>query len=456
MSPDLPDAHHKDETLDRLAQDWNVAQFVSFDPALAQRFVRIRGFERNHRFASAGDAIGALLRSSPDRSVNIRTFHPHRSKSRDFVYGLRSEVEVVDSVRAFGASGLTTIVNETVDINDGGVSGVFLGDAVEFAPADTPRCVEKPGTAALPRSLARGLFETIYGFVPAVPDDPAQRVEFSIHPVRRGYRHDHTIVWELESVPAALPTAPRVRWPHRFSRFVGDKAFGLLIGALVGLPVPRTFVVPRKLAPFAFGEGGIAEPWIRTCPVEPVPGRFTTRRGWVDPFELMHREDPEGGVIASVLCQRGIDAVASGAAVTQADGTPLVEGVSGFGDAFMVGERRPEPLPRDVAQRVAAAYTRIVGLLGAARFEWVDDGRQTWIVQLHCGISASSGSTIVPGEPPRFRRFRVEDGLESLRALIEDALAAGDGIVLVGAVGVTSHFGDVLRRAGVPSRVETL
>jgi hypothetical protein len=33
-----------------------------------------------------------------------------------------------------------------VDIEDGGVSGVAYGDMLEFAPGDTPRYVEKPGT----------------------------------------------------------------------------------------------------------------------------------------------------------------------------------------------------------------------------------------------------------------------------------------------------------------------
>ena len=255
MASNLPAEHLKDAVLDRLALDWNVAQFVSFGPSLEQRFAWIRGFERNHRFPSPAEAIAALLRTSPERSVNIRTFDPRQSKSRDFIYGLHDEAVARASVTSFAAAGLTTIVNETVDVNDGGVSGVYLGDTVEFAPADTPRCVEKPGTAAFSRDLARLLLNTVYGFVPAVPDDPKQRVEFSIHPVRRGYRHDHTIIWELESVPDALPPAPSVRWPNRFSRFIGDKAFGLLVAALAGLPVPQTLVVPRKLAPFAFGNG---------------------------------------------------------------------------------------------------------------------------------------------------------------------------------------------------------
>src|SRR6267378_6225247 len=42
--------HYKDESLDRLANLGNVAQFVSFGPDLQQRFSRISGFDPNHRF----------------------------------------------------------------------------------------------------------------------------------------------------------------------------------------------------------------------------------------------------------------------------------------------------------------------------------------------------------------------------------------------------------------------
>lgn len=447
------DGHYKDEILDRLAESTNVAQFVSFDPRLRQRYSRLHGLEANHRFASAEDAIRTAVDRSPERSVNIRTFEPGNPKSRDFVYGITDPADALARVRAFGAAGLTTIVNETVDVNDGGVSGVAFGGVVEFAPGDTPRCVEKPGTLALPRDLALPLFRTVYGFQPELPGDTRDRVEFSIHPLRRGYRHTHTIIWEIERLPGA-PAGVPIRWPNRFSRFIGDKAFGLLIASLLGFDVPRTTVIPRRLAPFSFGDGGTSEPWLRTCPTEQVPGRFTTARGWPDPFLLLQREDPSGKALASVLHQHGIDAVAAGAAIAQSNGELLVEGVRGLGDEFMVGHRAPERVPDAVLERVRVLYGRVADTLGPSRFEWVDDGTRTWIVQLHSGASVSQGRTIVPGTPAVVRRFDVNDGLEALRALIEDVKSAGEGIVLVGHVGLTSHFGDVLRRAGVPSQLE--
>jgi hypothetical protein len=61
---------------------------------------------------------------------------------------------------------------------------------------------------------------------------------------------------------------------------------------------------------------------------------------------------------------------------------------------------------------------------------------------------------IYPGEPARWRRFDPADGLDSLRRLIEEARAAGDGIVVAGDVGLTSHVGDLLRRAAVPARLD--
>ncbi len=453
-----PAGHHKDAILDRLAQQANVAQFVSYGPDLEQRYAWVRGHSPNHEFASLEEAVATLLGSSPERSVNLRTFHPLNPKSREFVYGRTAADEVLADLRRLAASGLYVIVNETVDIHDGGVSGVAFGEAVEFAPEDTPRCVEKEGTAAMPRELAGRLFRTVYGFEPALPERPGGgrglRVEFSLHPLRRGYRHDHTIIWEIEEV-GPPPEGAVVSWPNRFSRFVGDKAFGLLMADLLGLPVPRTLVIPRKLPPFGFGtDTGCAETWIRTCPVEQVPGRFTTRRGWLDPYALMHEEDPEGTAIASLLSQQGVEAAFSGALVAQPGAGPLIEGVAGRGDEFMIGRRGPEELPEAVEAALLGLYGRAAEILGPVRFEWVHDGEKPWIVQLHRGEGTAVGRTVYPGEAERFHEYEVSRGIDPLRELIRRVEGTGEGIVLIGRVGVTSHFGDVLRRARIPSRIE--
>ena len=448
------DGHYKDGILNDLAQSANIAQFVSFAPDLTQRHAWIHGHEPNYQFDNLTSAVRAILAAAPENSVNIRSFEPDNPKSREFIYGKKDVDTVVSEVRRLAGDGLHTIINETVDIHDGGVSGVAYGDVIEFAPEDIPRCVEKPGTAAFARDDGFKLFEMVYGFRPTLPSHTQLRVEFSLHPLRRGYRHEHTIIWEIEDV-GHPPTHADITWPNRFSRFVGDKAFGLMVAHLIGQPVPRTQVIPRKTAPFVFGTPtGNAEIWIRTCPTEQVPGLFTTKRGWLDPYQLMEQEDPTGEKIASLLCQQGVDAKFSGSLIAQPDGEPLIEGVEGFGDDFMVGQRAPETLPASVTADLIQRFSQISDTLGPIRFEWVHDGDQAWVVQLHKGASVTAGKIIFPGEAPEYHRFDVGQGIDSLRELIKDVADSGDGIILVGRVGVTSHFGDLLRRAQIPSRIE--
>ncbi|HSR51034.1 MAG TPA: hypothetical protein VLV83_09395 [Acidobacteriota bacterium] len=445
----------KDTLLDELARRGNVAQFVSFAPDLTQRRVWISGREPNRRFRSPKRAVEQLLAASPEGAVNIRSFEPERPKSREFLYRQTGAEDIHQHLRRLGDEGLYTIVNETIDIHDGGVSGVVCGEVIEFAPDDTPRCVEKPQVASLPRVLGSRMLQGIYGFFPALPERRDLRVEFSLHPLRRGYRRDHTVVWEIE-VGGEPPAQARIEWPNRFSRLIGDKAYGLLLAHLIGLDVPRTIVIPRRLAPFSFGRNtGFHETWLRTCPREQVPGRFTTRHGWMDPFKLVRQEDPQDEWLSSMISQQGVLTRYSGGLIAQKDSQPLIEGVAGEGTQFMMGEQPPERLPRMVRETLLGAYRKAASLLGPVRFEWVHDGAAAWIVQMHWGATDSAGSTIFPGETRKEHRFQVEKGLEALRELIEQVKGRGEGIVLEGQVGVTSHFGDLLRRACIPSRIET-
>lgn len=447
---------YKDAILDRLAELANVAQFVSFGPGAIPplRYSRMRGYPPNDRFSGVQEALSALLMASVDHSVNVRSYHPRQPRSHEFVYGLTDLSEAVATVERLAASGLHTIANETIDVNDGGVSGVAYGDIFEFAPGDTPRCVEKPGTVGIGRDIAMQLLETVYGFAPSLDYDREERVEFSIHPVRRGHRHEHTILWELERIgPSELRA--ETRWPNQFSRLLGDKAFGLLMAHSLGLLVPQTTVISRALAPFTFGVStGTGEQWIRTCPKEQVPGLFTTRRGWTDPFALLQSEDPAGTAIASLLRQDGVEAVYSGALLTDQEGGVKVEGVAGSGEGFMLGLAAPTPLPRPVLRDVRDLQKAASRDLGPVRMEWVHDGHRAWVLQLHATVSPSYGSVLFPGKVSSYRRFPVTEGIEALRQLIEEVQLTGEGIILVGSVGITSHLGDLLRRARVPSRLE--
>jgi hypothetical protein len=445
----------KDQVLASLAEVANVAQFISFSPGSSprQRFSRLVGLAPDHGFSSLSEAMQALLIRAPDESVNVRSFRPDRSKGSEFVYGVSRIAEVEATVRRLAGEGSFTIVNETVDIQDGGVSGVSYAGICEFAPGDTPRCVEKPGVASLPLELALDLFRTVYGFAPALTYAPSQRVEFSLHPVRRGYRREHTIIWEIESA-ADIRLSPRMDWPNRFSRALGDKAFGLLVAHLVDLPVPMTEVVAREIPIFSFGEStGTSEPWIRTCPAEPVPGRYLTRRGWADPYRLLESEDPTGDAIASLVFQEGVDSEYSGAAAIDSSGYPQIEGVSGFGDKFMSGETGPSRLPDAIEFSVEELLGKAVDAIGPVRLEWAHDGSVPWVIQMHSGSIPSRDSVIFPGEASYYHPFHVHEGIEALRSLVERVGGSGQGIIVFGDVGMMSHFGDVLRMAGIPSRL---
>lgn len=445
----------KDASLDQLAELINVAQFVSFSPArpsLRQEFSRVVGQAPNFRFQSVRHALGTLLDRSAERSINLRSFTPESPQSREFIYGLKSVDDAVGAAERLGSEGLYVIANETVDIHDGGVSGVVMGDLIEFAPDDTPRSVEKPGLASLPRLWGLNILGTVYGFAPDLNVPRTSRLEFSIHPKPRGWRNSHTLGWEYSASDITHLT-PKVSWPNHFSRMIGDKVFGLLIAHSVGLPVPRTTVINRRVGPFTFGQAtGSAELWLRTSPTEQVPGKFTTKKGWTDPFRILQIEDPEGTAIASVLCQAAVPALCSGAAIVTADGVLVIEGASGEGEAFMKGEAGPERLPAHVVGDVEALYQRAALHLGPVRFEWVHDGRSAWIVQLHRGATQSTSAVLVPGDAEHWIPFDVTVGLEKLRYTVS-RLDPGAGLLLRGDVGLTSHIADVIRRAGVPAKI---
>lgn len=445
----------KDRSLDRLAESGNVAQFVSFSPdrgRVRQEYSRVAGHAPNDPFLSEQMALEALLTLSPEASINLRSFSPDDPRSREFVYGIKSVDDAISALNRLLADGLFVIANETVDIRDGGVSGVAQGGVIEFSPDDTPRCVEKDGVASLPLAWGLTILNTVYGFEPELGETRKSRLEFSIHPKPRGWRQTHTLLWEHEAIGSETHE-PGLTWPNNFSRHIGDKAFGLLMATVVGLPTPKTTVISRRIAPFEFGlPTGSKEVWTRTCPREPEPGLYTTVKGWLDPFALLMREDAGGGAISSVLCQAAVPARYSGAAIVTGDGALAIEGRRGEGDLFMLGVNAPELLPAPVIEDVRAAHRRLDDALGPVRFEWVHDGEKVWIVQLHLGSTYSTSKILVPGEADEWVRYDIRDGLEMLRSQLH-ALPMSTGLALVGNVGLTSHIADVVRKAGRPARI---
>jgi hypothetical protein len=439
-------AHYKDEGLNTLSeQGYNVAQFVSHDPTGRQRYSRTLGQAANYVFDTVADCSEYILAHSTGHSLNVRSFDPTDPKSKPFDYGITRTGDATALVAQRHRDGLHTIINETINVDDGGVSGVVFGNVIEFAPHDTPRCVEKPGTVQLTRSMGAATLHAIYGFTPDFPHDPNLRMEFSIHPLKHGYKDSHTVVWETE-FSTHMPIEAVTQWPNKFS--------DMLIADQIGLNVPKTTVFNRTIKPFEFGRStGSHEVWLRTAPNVQTPGLFTTVHGWIDPYKLLEREDPRGEAIASILSQESVGAVYSGACIMSADNELLVEGKAGTGDGFMVGEQPVEQLPGYIRKVVSDTYYQAESRLGPVRFEWVYDGIYVWVVQLHKGKSSSTSEIIYPGQDDtEYIEYDTTRGINGLRDLIT-AHMPGAGIILRGNVGVTSHFGDLLRKAGIPSKL---
>lgn len=443
----------KDEALARVSTSANVAQFASFAPRTsALRHVAILG---HHGEASAHTTIMQLLRMSSTGTVNVRSFKPGENRGNPFIMGLSSVDDVLAQVQSLGDADFYTIVNENVDVHDGGVSGVRWNNWTEFAPDDTPRCVEKPGTAGLPAKLADDLFELVYRSRTPLPNRGSDtRLEFSVHPGPVGFRQQRSIVWEVSAAsPRSDWSSQGLSWPNLYSNHIGDKAYGLLIGHLLGFPVPHTQVIARKVAPFVFGEDtGHDATWTRTCPRHFSPGEFPTESRYVDVFQMLHNVDPSGELIGSVLIQQGVNPAFSGAVADSGGGKPVISGVRGEGTQYMMGGVGSETLPVEVEEAVARMYSGVMAKLGGpCRCEWVSDLESCWMVQLN--RDTSGGFDVSLGEADHWIEFDPAEGVGALKRLISRVSGSSTGVRLTRAVGLTSHIGDLLRMAKVPARV---
>jgi len=453
----------KDEMLKQIAEDsGNVAQFVSFAPDGTQRFYCIRGTNPTKRFKSIEEAVNVILQvGSP--FVNIRSFLPEKQDGNPFLMGrngFETPTKVAQKVKELFEKGYYVIINEEIDQgqNDGGLSGVLLGDVAEFATRDTPRCVEKPGCAVLPRRIMFNFAKIVYKHRINIPYGKNNRVEFSVHPGPVGYRRQHQVIWQIEKTQrrSSIPN-PKPQWPNKVSEDMGDKAYGLLMAHLYSFPVPKTRVVGRHFPPFEFGKetGSSEQSWRRVCSRVPQPGLFTTKRGQIDPFALIKNEDPDGTQIAALIFQDNVEASYSGAAAADGKGNLIIEGKFGSGDDFMVGKVAGEKLPKVVRDSVKSTWVKASKIFGPVRFEWCSDKNGIiWILQLHTGKTTLVDNIIYPGKPKYFETFDTSKGLASFHKLIEEAKQDKFGIILKGNVGFTSHFGDLLWRNEIPSRLE--
>ena len=152
--------------------------------------------------------------------------------------------------------------------------------------------------------------------------------------------------------------------------------------------------------------------------------------------------------------QDAVEPIYSGGGEVSSEGAKIIEGVRGSGDKFMVARVSPEDkLPSSVERAVQKIFDQAIEALGPVKIEWVFDGNIAWVLQIHRGATTAKGLTIYPGETTSYVEFEASRGIEALRNLIAKLEGTGQGIILLGNVGITSHFGDLLRRAKIPSKI---
>lgn len=229
----------------------NIAQYISVDPKGDIKYTHISNYNGENKDLKT--MISLLIESSHSKSVNVRSFSPQKMKGNSLVYGIKiNKIDsVISQVNENCKEGKYSIINENISVIDGGVSGVLLGDIIEFSPKDTPKCVDKEGTCLLGKELGYYVLQTVYGFQPNINFSEKYRVEFSIHPHREGVHNEHTIIWEYECWNNKKHNF-KVNWPNNFSKFIGDKTFGLIIAEYFGLNVPFTTAITREGGPFFF------------------------------------------------------------------------------------------------------------------------------------------------------------------------------------------------------------
>lgn len=464
----------KDDMLNKLAESGvNIAQFISFDKEdiTTPKYVWIKGVNRTEKMKGEAEfLIETLIEKAFSKSVNIRSFGDTLQRGGRFEMGVSNPLEVIRIIGENAREGKHSIVNENIDIKDGGVSGVALGNVIEFSPEDTPRCVERAGICSLPRHIGESMIKTVYGFNVELPFSREQRVEFSVHPLKQGYYGTHTIIWEATKGDV-IPLREH-RFPNNFSRFLGDKLYGLVLAHSLGMRVPKTFAIPKNVAPFVFGvPTGELEIWTRTAPREKRAGFYKTIKGWADPYSFMDKEEARisknADNIGALLAQHSVNHKYSGGAIITKDPEDtIVEGVVGRGDKFMIGENTEE-LPEELIGRLSVLTRNLrerhLSLLGEFSIEWVADETKIWIVQLNQFFGAGKGDVIVSGnESTEYIPFIIENGenFSSLRTIVKTIkmrnteMGENLGVKIVGNIGVTSHIGDLLRGENIPSYIE--
>lgn len=463
---------NKGDRLITLSQHYNVSKFIIVDKELK---VTYQGFNLDQDYRSNLHlAVAELLKASNLCKVNIRSFKNDSDKGSRFVMGLDMTGSIIKVLEENAAEGLTSIVNEWIDPSDTGVSGVILGGSIiSFSPDNTSRCVESGGCCTLPADVGCNLLKKVYDvdltYLKAI--SKSSRIEFSVHPNKVGTHEERTVIWDIEDIDPSLSLPePRIYYPNNFSKLIGNKIFGLCIADIMfsgQLNIPIGEVHNRRLVG-TFTVGKLPKDLkkykrikfrLRTAPAIKEPGKFPDLGDLGELLNIFKFNKEEFRNISSGLRQIEIPARYAGSALISEKGI-LLEGVSCSGEDFMLGRVAPVELPRNIKLLLERKFNIILRSIqlfsGNIKIEWVIDPEgNVWVVQfdLEKANDLPCKDIIYKGKASNVIDFECSRGLEELREIVNN-IEEGEGIRLLGNVGVLSHFGDILREKKIPSSIE--
>ncbi len=350
------------------------------------------------------------------------------------------------------------IINELIDIYDGGFSGVIFNGLIEFSHNNTPRCVDKGTFCSMPLRTGLDLMTKILDRDSRMTFERNNRIEFSFHPREEGILLHNFVIWDLSKFKSSFPNYESIKtfWPNPISELVGDKVFGLFLANSYKYDVPFSKVTLRDGREFSFGKKtSTLEQWTRSCPANYEPGKLPTKKGQLD-FNSWFDEYSN---LSSVIIQDSVESEFSGCFLIESN-SYVVEGVKGFGDRLMNGTEAPQPLPEILRNRIEKLAKKLLGNFGPARVEWAADKEKIWILQVNLNqikFKANEYNQFVIYNQIKkisnYIEFKTNRGLSEFRKFLNDLDSKKNGVILVGNIGVTSHFGDLLRRKRINSYI---
>ena len=436
---------YKDEGIFNLSNNFNVARFVSFENKLPLK-IRYCVLDDNYQTNNPKEAIDFLLNKCS--KVNVRSFDPEKPEGNPFIQNLKSTNDVLNCIeKLIKQKNLYIIVNESIDEHDGGISGVYFNNVIEFSPDATPRCVDSNNikTTLLPYNLSKKIIDSIYGVTPDFSNFKDTRIEFSIHPNKCGFKNSNTIIWQIEEKKNTNNIKINISWPTNFSKMIGDKTFGLLIADSINLNVPETTVFNNRLNPFSFGNktslNGVRT---RTCPEIKEPGYYPSYKSFVDPINLLktlNKNKPQNITeVKSVIIQNSIDSLYSGRAICKDLLDIDIDGVFGDGDDFMLGKDKSCEIPENIKNEIYNIFKKIYQYVGKSSIEWVfDKNNKLWIVQLN----KINDNCIKYNKNMEYIDFYYKDNIEEFRNFVVELKDKNKGINLYGNVSPLSHIGEI-------------